>query len=157
MEKPKVIILRGCSGSGKSTYIKTHLPLSRVCSADHFFMEDNKYVFVPEKLNLAHATCINKFLELLDAFVEVGTDLAFFVIDNTNISVADIAPYVALASAYGLEHEIVTLDCPPELATNVHGVPPAKVRAQYKYMKMQEKQFPRYWNHTILKYEDYRK
>jgi len=152
----KVIILRGCSGAGKSTYIKNaYNPelIREVFSADHFFMKNGEYKYDPTKIGEAHSVCMRKFLSSAHAVSLYIGDL--LIVDNTNISVAEIAPYVAVASAYGLDHEIVTLDCPPERATNVHGVPPAQVKAQYKYMKMQENFFPKYWNHTIIK--DYRK
>lgn len=93
----KVIILSGISGSGKSTYAKKLVGDSFgqeectgvvVCSADHFFMQTGEYKFDASMLSLAHGECFKDFIEE----VQRGTSLV--LVDNTNTSVAEIAPYV---------------------------------------------------------------
>lgn len=110
--------MMGLPGSGKSTWIKANRPYAQVCSADHFFMEDGEYRFDPTKLGEAQGMCLRAFTELVQ---DGSYDI---VVDNTNTSLVELAPYVALAGAYDHKVEIVYLETTPELAAarNTHGV-----------------------------------
>lgn len=116
----KVTIMSGVSGSGKGTYIERTFPhiwnpmLSKgdiggtvVVSADHYFMKEGVYVFDPSKLGDAHGGCFLYFIEILQKgfYTEV-------VVDNTNTTVMEIAPYMLAAQAFGWEAEIITLSIP---------------------------------------------
>jgi hypothetical protein len=124
----KVKILRGISGSGKSTYVKKLREDGvdvEVCSADHFFMEeDGSYVFDPSLLPRAHAACLRKFLNLVRSGHPSCAGLLLLV-DNTNTTAAEIAPYYAVAEAYGFDVEIIefVVSVGEAAARNVHGVP----------------------------------
>ncbi len=79
-----MFVLRGLSGSGKSTIVKTVLqyyPGAVVCSADDFFVreDDGVYDFDAALLKDAHAYCQKR---AADACKEA---LGPVVIDNTNI------------------------------------------------------------------------
>lgn len=82
-----VIILRGCSGSGKSTHAAAELATavkdkSAVFSADAFFMKEDGYKFDPAQLGTAHATCLRLFTLSL---IENKYDNDFtLIVDNTN-------------------------------------------------------------------------
>jgi len=120
MTERKVVIMRGPSGSGKSTYIKSHLPNAYVCSADHFFYDDEgNYSFDPSKLGAAHETCKRKFKKAL----QQGKSLV--VVDNTNTKMWEMKPYIMAAKSAGYEIEFVRLNTPADVAAsrNVHGVP----------------------------------
>ena len=122
----RVVIMRGISGSGKSTYIKKHLPGAFVCSADDFFVgSDGTYNFVEEKLRDAHKTCFRKFLGALSDWREL------IVVDNTNTQLFEFSGYIGLAQAYDYPVEVVQLDTPVEVASarNLHGVPATIVQA----------------------------
>lgn len=124
----KVVIVRGISGSGKTTWLKRVYPEARVCSADHFFVaKDGSYQFDVEKLDEAHNFCLKKFLGL------IANETPLVAVDNTNLTRHEVAPYYQLAKAFGYEIELVYIFCPPEVAAvrNVHGVPSEKVRLQY--------------------------
>lgn len=139
----KVIIPRGVSGSGKSTWLKENHPSARVCSADHFFMsKDGTYQFDVEKLGDAHNFCLKKFLGLL------VNDTPLIAVDNTNLTRHEVSPYLNLATAFGYEVDLVYVFCLPEIAghRNVHGVPPEMVQAQYSRY---EPGLPR-WNERIV-------
>ena len=153
-----VIILRGVSGAGKSTWIRENFakeivrdivwenmdpsyivggkgksrPNVVVYSADHFFLDkEGNYIFDGSKLPLAHGTCLRKFaLSMLEPDPKQQTH----IVDNTNTSVAEIAPYAALALAYGHELKLVTLHIDPAIAAerNVHGAPAEAVAGQAK-------------------------
>lgn len=114
-----VIIMQGVPGSGKSTYCHKLGPHHSV-SADKHFMLNGRYIFDVSKLGAAHASCLRQYVELLRG----KTDFPI-VVDNTNTRVEEIAPYYALAEAYGYRVKIVRIDCDVEVAAarNVHGVP----------------------------------
>ena len=147
----KVIILSGIPGAGKSTFTKT---LSRqiVVSADHFFLNNKgEYNFDFRKLSEAHGSCLKQFTNLIVSG-ELD-DFDYLVVDNTNTSVLEIAPYVALANAYGLECELVTIECDPEIAANrnVHGVPLDACKRMANNMKART--LPPFWTvkQTVIK------
>jgi len=68
-------------------------------------------------------------------------------VDNTGINVVDIAPYCALALAYGHDLKIITLLCDPEVAAarNVHGVPPASVKRMARLLASETWLIPSRW------------
>lgn len=145
----KVTILRGISGSGKSTYATKHHPNAFVVSADSYHMANGVYAFDPANLSRAHAQCLRSFT----AFVTTknGTNDEI-VVDNTNTTVVEIAPYAALALAYGCELEIITLDTPLSIAwkRNIHGVSPEVATGQWKRLFREIDSFPRWWPHRII-------
>lgn len=148
-----VIILRGISGSGKSSLIdhfirhrdpKEELSPARtpaqkfldslrqtayrvVYSADDYFMVDGEYKFDPRHLPVAHQRCLRAFSRgLVDASVTgLGDKTHTLVVDNTNTTLVEVLPYVALAEAFAQELHVVTLVKDPVacLTRNRHGVP----------------------------------
>jgi predicted kinase len=104
----RITVLRGISGSGKSTWVKNNAPDAHVVSADHFFMIDGEYKFDPSKLQENHTKC---FREFMDAIL---SSEAHIVIDNTNIQAWEYSPYVIAGEAFGYTVEILTLECTVE-------------------------------------------
>ena len=140
----KVSILCGVSGCGKTTWAARNgiWPL-RVVSADHaFYDRDGKYNFDPSRLPEAHGSCLRYFVAALQDKV------SHVIVDNTNTTVAEIAPYAALALAYGFDLEILFFNCDPEVAAarNTHGVPVAGVMAQHARLQETRKSLPPWWN-----------
>lgn len=120
-----VILMSGISGAGKDTYIKQRFQqtskdvdlVAQVVSADDYFMRDGVYTFSPSQLPAAHGKCLRDFVEV------VSTPLSFhdtlprnLVVNNTNLTTEELAPYVALASAYGYPIELVTIHVEPHIA-----------------------------------------
>ena len=142
----KVFIMRGVSGSGKSTIANkiTTVANATVVSADHYFklpkaggrdrdggqMPDREYDFNPMELGYAHAYCMRKFIEGLASGVDV-------IVDNTNTTWAETASYASVASAYRAETVIVNIWADPEdaVSRNVHGVPESAIRSMAANMK----------------------
>lgn len=121
--------MRGVSGSGKSTLAKQLAPQNAViCSADNFF--ERLGHFDPTKLGEAHGECLRLYTESVQANVPC------IIVDNTNTTLWEISPYVALAQAYGREFYIIEIETDlsaAELAArNVHGVPEAGIEAMKK-------------------------
>jgi predicted kinase len=139
-EMKKVIIMCGVSGSGKSTYIQNNHMVCRVVSADTYFMKSGKYVFDVMQLGEAHSECLRNFIELC----QNGEDK--IIVDNTNTTIEEIAPYYAIAKAYGYEVELVKMNIEIEIAANrnLHGVPYLSIRAMDN--RIREMKTPRYWD-----------
>lgn len=139
-----VTILRGISGSGKSTYIKNNLDASSVvCSADHFFIDSaGTYNFDPTKLGLAHSECKKKFKKALT----FGAPSV--VVDNTNTTIREMAYYVETAKAFGYQVNFVRLEVPVEVCAkrNAHGVPFDAV----KRMSDRMQELPKDWGNEKL-------
>jgi predicted kinase len=140
----KVSILRGISGTGKSTFIAREFPTAIVVSADHYFIKDGVYTFNKEKLGAAHATCFRKFTEALNM------NKPLVVVDNTNLSTGEMRKYVETAQSRGYEVEILTIKCDPEVAAarNAHSVPRENILKMHE--KLQRAQLPAEWPHFIL-------
>jgi len=120
----RVIILRGISGAGKSTYTSRHFPGAMVCSADQYFISpDGNYKFDPKKLGSAHGSCKRKFKKALEALEPL------VVVDNTNLRRADYKDYVRLAKDHGYEVYQVVLRTQYK---NVHGVPESTLERMKK-------------------------
>src|SRR5262245_10531054 len=114
----KVIVLSGVSGSGKSTYAKKILNDSShgnvaIVSADDYFMIGGKYQFDPLKLSWAHGECFRKFLLVIDRDGRCSSAANIVVVDNTNTTSEEIAPYMLGAQAFGWEAEIRTMSVSP--------------------------------------------
>lgn len=100
------IILRGCSGSGKSTFANLIAYPCCICTADDFYVDkDGNYNFDPNKLGLAHKACQAKFDDALKD--EVITNI---VIANTNTKSSDYKYYVDKAEKAGLTVTYVVLE-----------------------------------------------
>lgn len=92
-----VVILRGASGSGKSSVTKLFGDDVYVCSADHYFMDDDgNYNFDPSKLGAAHGLCKMNFISGLQ-----NPDIDVVVVDNTNTKQSDFQFYVDEAEKRG--------------------------------------------------------
>jgi predicted kinase len=126
----KVIILRGCSGSGKSSYARKLQAWAVVVSGDNFFVRGGQYLFDPILLPQAHQECFSKFLEAIADQCEI------IVVDNTNIHKWEFISYFQVASMFDYSVEIVEFI--PEtveqikkcIQRNVHGVPAMAVMKQ---------------------------
>jgi predicted kinase len=151
----EVIIMRGIPGSGKSTWIKNFIAERKwpendyvIVSADHYFMVGSCYRYDPKKIGEAHASCLRDFVaELYPMRKDAPRGV---IVDNTNTTAVEIAPYYALALAYGAEVKIVRVHCPFEVAhpRNVHGVPQSTVWRMYQ--NILSERLPPHWNEEIV-------
>lgn len=141
-----VILLRGVSGAGKSTLARAlaaAMPPGavRIVSSDNYFvwLGGGTYAFDPSRLGEAHAQCLQDFRLALEE------DTPVIIVDNTNTSRRDYAPYDEAAR----EHRgpprrsvvIAELKCPDEDtlaacgARNAHGVPLTTLRRQWDRLR----------------------
>jgi hypothetical protein len=87
---PKLVIMRGIPGSGKTKYCKLCLPnFARVSSDDYFTDKDGIYTFVPSEMFKSHDWCYNHVLTLLSAGKNV-------VVDNVFSKLRDFKRYLDL-------------------------------------------------------------
>lgn len=132
MTDKKVVIMRGVSGSGKSTFIKNHFPDAVVCSADKYYYDKNgNYNWDGSKVGSAHAfsrTCFKSALQCKKPLV---------VVDNTNTRLKEFKFYLTMADQHGYDVTVIRLEVPLEVlfGRNVHGVPDETVQAMYDRME----------------------
>jgi predicted kinase len=155
---PKVIVMRGLPGSGKSTTVQSLQIAGKamgievfVVSADHYFMMPGtgSYRFDASKLGEAHATCMREFIRVLEARHDDFT----LIVDNTNISSVEIAPYMSVAAAFGVSAEVWTIEVKEDefdtcADRNIHGVPRDTIIGMRD--RMLREVLPPYWKQKVL-------
>lgn len=141
MKTKIVTLMAGIPGSGKSKYVKENFQAARVVSSDHYFMVRGQYQFKSEGLPEAHAQCLRDFVQVVQAWEP------HVVVDNTNTTLVELAPYVALASAYGYQAELCYLLCEPDVAhaRNTHGVPLNVVWKLHQQLNHMLSHVPPFW------------
>ena len=102
----KMYIMRGVSGSGKSTKAKQLAGSGKVFSTDDFFMEGEEYNFNPTKLQEAHKWNQKR---VWDAAHKGITPI---VVDNTTTQGWEAKPYVVIGMTEGYDVEIVEPESP---------------------------------------------
>jgi predicted kinase len=147
MSNGTVFILRGIPGAGKSRLtkrLKKNRKDAAVVSADDFFVDyDGVYRFDPSRLGEAHSYCLFSFLEWVERRKRT------VIVDNTNTTAVEIAPYAALALAHGYNVQIITIKANAREAArrNVHGVPVETVLRMAKRLKEETPRLPPWWPH----------
>lgn len=146
-----MIIMVGAPGSGKSTFANR---LSKaeggvVCSADHWMVDKNrKYAFDPAKLTDCHRLCLHR------SWVALCAGRNPVIIDNTNLSLLEVAPYVALAGMAEVEAgvhvsvDFVVIKESFEICRSrqTHGVPDFRLEAMCKAAQAWDAAaLPPYW------------
>lgn len=134
----QVVILRGVSGSGKSTVAKSLTAIvdvgrAVIVSADNFFVTpQGNYEFNGDKLGSAHEHCLNEFKSALTSGVEL------VIVDNTNTQHWEYQAYVKEAARfnYNVDYEMVG-SLEPEMLVkyaerNSHSVPLDAIQRQAK-------------------------
>lgn len=138
-------ILRGLPGSGKTTFAYELAKQARSrynaqvehCSADFFFNKaGGVYDFSPLELGHAHDKCLRDAIHALLYHVD---NTKIIIVDNTNTTVLEMAPYYAVARALGARVVIVKLNGEFE---NTHGVPVEKVERMAEHF---DHWLPNYW------------
>lgn len=147
----EVIITSGIPGAGKSSWIRknTNPFLTEVFSADAYFLDKfGVYSFDSSNLGKAHSSCLRTYTERLIhlAQAEKGACSLTLVVDNTNTSTWEIAPYYSLAVAYAVPVRILrfTADTVKAHGRNIHGVKKEKVEKMAE--RIRDLKLPAFWN-----------
>jgi predicted kinase len=104
-------LIRGVSGSGKSTYAKSIGCLA--LEADMYFVRDGVYTFRQDKIQAAHAWC----QQAAKSSMEIGIDVA---VANTFSREWELKPYLDMAASSG---HVVQILCCTGTFGSTHGVP----------------------------------
>lgn len=129
-----IYILRGVSGSGRSTLAKNLINsldnkyIGTICEADEFFIKDGEYKFYPEGLVQAHNYCRRKF----DSAIINEHNL--IVISNTNASEKEFAYYLDKGRANGYYVAVIVTENRHN-GKNLHGVPLSTLLRQEEKLK----------------------
>lgn len=153
-------IMRGVSGIGKTQHAIGVKGAPVILSADSFFMIPVPrpeggikmlYKFDPHALGKAHSQCVRCCV----GAIQSGENI---VIDNTNCSLVEIAPYYALGQAYDYDVEIIQIEPNPITFNegtlkvfadrNKHGVPLETIQSQFR--KIGNEGLPPWWNRRII-------
>jgi predicted kinase len=147
----EVIITSGIPGSGKSTWIRnnTNPYMTEVFSADTYFLSSlGQYRFNQAMLSEAHSSCLKSYTERLLHLCNDHDDSMqiTLVVDNTNTSAWEIAPYYSLAQAFGIPVKVVRIIASPETAyrRNIHGVEREKIQKMAE--RLARNPLPSFWN-----------
>lgn len=128
-----LIICRGVSGSGKSTFASTIKELYKeevvICSADKFFEDDKgNYNFKPEWLGKAHQCCKE------DVEFAMAESIQIIICSNTNTSEKEMKPYIELAKKN--DYMVISLIVENRHGnTNQHNVPEETIQKQVQRLK----------------------
>jgi predicted kinase len=119
-----LILLRGVSGSGKSTVANLFVSENEVCSADDYFINvKGEYKFDSTKLKDAHNYCQIK------CRLKMKNEIPIVVVANTFTREWEMEEYYKLAEEFGYRvHSIIVEN--RHNGKNVHGVSNDIVQAQ---------------------------
>lgn len=161
------IIMRGVSGAGKNHWIQNlifnledygyyHIDIGlrleesadsvAVVSADDYFVDsEGVYRFDANMLGAAHTVCMQNFLRL------VATNIPLVVVNNTNISAWEIAPYMSVAAVFDYKATIIELDVNPETCAqrNQHAVSAVQIGAMNESRRRET--LPPMWKRIIIR------
>jgi predicted kinase len=143
-----IYILRGLPGSGKSTFAKT-MDNAFVVSADDYHVgSDGVYRFDPKRAGYAHNECLSLYITALTNGSNWATTPV--IVDNTNTTLVELAPYVRIAEALDLEYVIRYFVCPLEVAAKrqTHGVPLTTMLAMQRNLLTEI--VPAHWKQEVI-------
>lgn len=142
---PRVLILRGLPGSGKSDFEAAlrgrGVVVRTFCVNDYFTGRDGGYRFAAGDLTAAHTLCFRRMQTAVHAYrvaaagpeqltgtVFTGPDI--LVVNNTNLHRAEYTPYVMVARAATVEVVLIRFDVDPEVCAvrNTRGISAAAIK-----------------------------
>ena len=116
-----LILIRGVSGSGKSTFAEEFLfPISLLISTDDFFMVDGEYQFNPELFPEHHSKCLKSVeSEMKAPQQDICPNI---VVHNTFTQAWEMIQYRELADKYGYNFYTIIVENRHK-SSSIHNVP----------------------------------
>ena len=115
--KPKLILIRGVPGSGKSTFakfIQSLDPTYTVWEADQFFIQlDGTYKYDPSRIKEAHEWC-------QDCVEQTLLYKGSVIVANTFVRKRELQPYIDMATEFNIPYSIITMN---GRFNSIHSVP----------------------------------
>lgn len=157
------VIMRGCSGSGKSTFVEKltdtyaeglfntgkDVPYCGVHSTDSFRYVGEQYVYRPEDNGKFHAENLKEFTCDLMSLKDL------VICDNTNTTLLEFGVYCQISVAFGYTPFVVTTcnhkNLEENAKRNLHGVPLNSIINQYNNIVKFDKQIKKQWNPLWVK------
>jgi ribosomal protein L7/L12 len=148
----KVIIMMGLPGSGKSTWAKAIKGSKIIVSSDNYFTDpDGNYHWSVEEAHKGHEDCLRRFINVfqpgpISGDPERRPDTV--IVDNTNVRIHDVSPYIRIAQVYGCDVEVKCMDTDIDVAKsrNVHNVPDSaydRIQKNFEFLfEVWPKDFP---------------
>jgi predicted kinase len=122
--KPTLFLVRGISGSGKSTFANHIWNEYAICEADKYFVdkETKEYKFDTSKLKEAHEWCRNEVEIRMKDHQANPQFYPEIVVSNTFTQEWEMQAYIDLASKHG--YQVVSLIIENRHGnSNIHSVP----------------------------------
>lgn len=115
---PKLLLIRGMPGTGKSTLAKTikddeGVPYFHVEADMYFTLPDGTYHYERSKAGIAHTWCQREAAKALEKGLNV-------VVSNTFCQEWEMMPYIRMAETLNVPYEIIVLE---KEYGSVHGIP----------------------------------
>ena len=123
-----LILVRGVSGSGKSTFANQFLNASLLISTDDFFMNEGVYEFNHEHLAANHQRCVDS-VESEMKFRDNVSESTNIVVHNTFTKLWEMQPYTDLAGKYGYNLYTIIVEN-RHGSDSVHNVPKSSISDQ---------------------------
>lgn len=133
----KLIIVRGHSGSGKTTFALQKIAdfnaeYSNACifhiENDHFLMENNAYIWTEERFQRAKKLARAKLQKAFGCVEQSQQDI-LIVISNVGINLAEIDRTLTRAKALNMQTEVYRM---ANFFQNQHNVPLETVQSMYR-------------------------
>lgn len=123
MRNKTLIIVRGASGSAKSTLARELAPEANFAADDYFEDEEGNYNFNPAEIGAAHQQCQARTVEAM----ERGEDR--IAVHNTFSKAWEAAFYFEAAEEHG--YNVFVVECQNDFG-NVHGVPESVIQRMHE-------------------------
>lgn len=133
----KLIIVRGHSGSGKTTFalqkiadFKAEYPNADIfhIENDHFLMENNAYIWTEQRFQRAKKLAQEKLQKAFGCVEQSQQDI-LIVISNVGINLAEIDRTLTRAKALNMQTEVYRM---ANFFQNQHNVPLETVQSMYQ-------------------------
>jgi predicted kinase len=120
----KLYLIRGASGAGKSSFVKSLMDKNSVAlSSDDWMIKKGKYEFNKNRLVIVHKICIDQTEKKMENRVQK------VFVHNTFTTNAELKPYYKLAEKHGYKVFSIVMENRHE-GESVHGVEPEALAAQ---------------------------